>query len=485
MNLNIGNNMNAEEKVKAYDEALERAKIHYETTDSVSDMELLELIFPNIRENEDERIRQKFIKLVKMSSEVGGFALHKWEADEMLAWLEEQGKQKSIINVPTRDVILSIWDLGNEWKELTNGSISTEYGTQLDYIQKHWQESEYYLRAKQGEQKSSDKVEPKFKVGDWITNGACTIQITSVDDRYYWHDNDCVGGDIESIDKEYHLWSIQDAKDGDVLCDYHETYDNPLIFILKKFECVYFGLTRPSDYSSYCFLTASDRQRFKEGTYHHEHNIRPATKEQRTLLFQKMKEAAYEWDAENKELKKIEQKPACSDDKKLTDVNHEYFSELLENNDSEDINDYAYQVAYCMSHDWIEETATWDDVQKACKLGAKWQEKHGSSKDWNEEDETNSYHLKTLLENLAKDIKHEFRVISDNDRDKYTAWLESLKYRARSKQGWSEEDGCMLDTMEGWLDTLCEYLKDSSSEYIPDVESCINWLKSLKQKIGG
>ena len=33
----------------------------------------------------------------------------------------------------------------------------------------------------------------------------------------------------------------------------------------------------------------------------------PVTKEQRDLLFQKMNEAGYEWDAENKELKKIEQ----------------------------------------------------------------------------------------------------------------------------------------------------------------------------------
>ena len=37
-------------------------------------------------------------------------------------------------------------------------------------------------------------------------------------------------------------------------------------------------------------------------------NVYPATKEQRDLLFQKMKEAEYEWDADKKELKKIEQK---------------------------------------------------------------------------------------------------------------------------------------------------------------------------------
>ena len=70
-----------------------------------------------------------------------------------LLGFEKQGEQKFIINVPSRDVILSVWDLGNEWKELTNGNISTEYGTQLAYIQKHWHESEYYLKEKQGEQK--------------------------------------------------------------------------------------------------------------------------------------------------------------------------------------------------------------------------------------------------------------------------------------------------------------------------------------------
>ena len=43
----------------------------------------------------------------------------------------------------------------------------------------------------------------------------------------------------------------------------------------------------------------------------------PATKEQRDLLFQKMREAGYEWNEEKKELRKIEKqvpKPKWSDD---------------------------------------------------------------------------------------------------------------------------------------------------------------------------
>ena len=62
---------------------------------------------------------------------------------EHIAWLEKQCEQK-FSNIPSRETILAIWELGNDWKELTNGSISTEHGTRLEYIQKHWQESSYY-----------------------------------------------------------------------------------------------------------------------------------------------------------------------------------------------------------------------------------------------------------------------------------------------------------------------------------------------------
>ena len=43
---------------KKYKEALERAKNYYSTTDSVADTELIELIFPELKESEDERIRK-------------------------------------------------------------------------------------------------------------------------------------------------------------------------------------------------------------------------------------------------------------------------------------------------------------------------------------------------------------------------------------------------------------------------------------------
>lgn len=98
-----------------------------------------------------------------------------------LTWLEKQSKH-SILNVPSREVILAIWDLGYEWEELTNGCISTEYSTQLDYIQKHWEESEYYLREKQGEKPQGKSALEAVKE-EKVDNQNCVKSIDKVDPR--------------------------------------------------------------------------------------------------------------------------------------------------------------------------------------------------------------------------------------------------------------------------------------------------------------
>lgn len=242
---------------KAYKEALERAKnLRKDAIDMGENIraKLCEIIFPELQESEDERIRKRIIHALH------GDVLDMEETNKAIAWLK-----------------------------------------------------------KQGEQKTADKVEPKFKVGDWISGYYTNYKVTAINSKGYVVEG-TDGNKINILfenEKFHHLFTIADAKNGDVLCDCHEAYDNPLIFILKKFEHVDFGLVRPSDYSSYCYLTAGDIQRFKEGTYHHEHNIKPATKEQRDLLFQKMKEAGYEWDAEKKELKKIEEGKASFANRQL------------------------------------------------------------------------------------------------------------------------------------------------------------------------
>lgn len=102
----------------------------------------LKRIFPELQESEDEKIRKELIAIYSVGAKVNAKTGDIPDKD-IVAWLEKQGEQKSS-NIPSRETILAVWELGNDWKELTNGSISTEYGTQLEYIQKHWQESSYY-----------------------------------------------------------------------------------------------------------------------------------------------------------------------------------------------------------------------------------------------------------------------------------------------------------------------------------------------------
>ena len=91
-------------------------------------------------------------------------------------------------------------------------------------------------------------------------------------------------------------WTIQDAKDGDVIF-----YDSGWTCI---FKCIH-GIW----YSSYCFIT--DDGEFHTGYERHavdatiNGNVQRATKEQRNLLFQKMKEAGYKWNPQTKTLVKL------------------------------------------------------------------------------------------------------------------------------------------------------------------------------------
>lgn len=143
----------------------------------------------------------------------------------------------------------------------------------------------------------------KFKVEDWVVfnNSHNSIyQISEIRDSYYMltHTH---GGSMSlsfSQGKLIRPWTIEDAKDGDVLAT-----DNGWACIFKAFD----GWT----FSSYCFMDSQNW--FCEfGSEVHtpdsriNGNIHPATKEQRDLLFAKMKEAGYEWDAGKKVLKKIQ-----------------------------------------------------------------------------------------------------------------------------------------------------------------------------------
>lgn len=153
------------------------------------------------------------------------------------------------------------------------------------------------------------------KVGDWvaINNIYSEMCLSSplhiVDsDKTNYRVEDVNGNSgcpkIEYLTSHYHLWTMADAKDGDVLCLYE--CDVPkIIFILRGTP------KKPYVLNYYCYynITYPDFNfgSVKDGlVLNYETDvIKPATKEQREFLFQKMKEEGYKWDDENKKPIKI------------------------------------------------------------------------------------------------------------------------------------------------------------------------------------
>ena len=220
---------------------------------------------PELKQSEDERIRKAILWCIRtIEFELGCKDVLGLAIDKLKSWIEKQGKSKFESCIQEGDKI-----------------VTNDDGTRFNISQL----------------KRVAKKEPKFNVGDWVvreyTKYIITINqvvgVKRIDDEHFAYtldDETYFSGSWESY---YHLWTIKDAKDGDVLV--HNGYT----FIFKGIKN---GMVQAIDED---FDTHPVNYGESEVDDYH-----PATKEQRDLLFQKMKEAGYEWDVEKKELRKIE-----------------------------------------------------------------------------------------------------------------------------------------------------------------------------------
>ena len=161
-------------------------------------------------------------------------------------------------------------------------------------------------------------AEPKFKVGDWIISSVLgTALIMGVNDSNEYQLEDTDGKhkflSIDYVNHAYNKWTIQDAKDGDVIALSWLENENlwEKIIIFKK----YHSRGVKGVYSMPCvegygntFKNGKIVYTDKEVPYYSKTwtcNLHPATKEQRDLLFQKIKEAGYKWNTETKTLEKL------------------------------------------------------------------------------------------------------------------------------------------------------------------------------------
>ena len=162
--------------------------------------------------------------------------------------------------------------------------------------------------------KELKKIEPKFKIGDWVTDGVSTYQVYDISDNEYWLSAGEIAGKVDISD--YHLWTIQDAKEGDVLVN------GSNIFI--------FHFLNDTRLMGYCHVNIDDG-RFYDDLGKNEcfclidAVVTPATKEQRELLFEKIKETGHEWDTNKKELRKMEVANKESEDERIRKQILNYF----------------------------------------------------------------------------------------------------------------------------------------------------------------
>ena len=288
----------------------------------------LDTIIPELAESDGERIRKELIKVFSnrekylIDQSFGGITV-----SEAIAWLEKQGEKESDPRYENLEELLAADDIYQmsmndemvqEAKEKAVNALSGMCIGRLLGLEKQGEYKETLCEkckrehpshscqditelgrcAVEHEQKSDDKVEPKFKISDWIINNdkriAVPTQILEIEKYGYVTSRGYISFDIVKTD--YHLWTIQDANDGDVLAS------NGSIILFKEISN-----SARKDYKyiqSHCLVLAHSSDFYTGGSYNLDDRFHPATKEQRDKLEKAITEAGYKWDAEKKELKK-------------------------------------------------------------------------------------------------------------------------------------------------------------------------------------
>lgn len=421
---------------------------------------------PEVKESEDDKIRKEIIAYFKADwAEEEGITRPDW-----IAWLEKQ--ERKDYN-PYRVIIESIAEMceryshTKDWKDFYDNvkvkcKDAIEYDNKANHEKRGKQKSIIKMKTPEeslgidsdtyneivdaciyDEQKSADNIEPKFKVGDWVVREYTKDIITTnqvvdfkrIDDEHFGYTLDDETYFSGSWESSYHLWTIEDAKAGDVLVGNYGTF-----IFMGESNGGYCGVL-----SDNTFIRSTGNNEMTKG-------LHPATKEQRDSLLKALADAGWEFDFEKKELKGIEKKSVSITDEWIEDYwQHEKVINPYSHDKGEEIQfDHQSFVRFC---------------KKYCKKPAA----------WSEEDERMYRGLHNLI----------YSTSYCDSRKEFSDFLNSLKDRVQPKQGWSEEDEYNFNTIYHLLDLKKEiYKKQENREEFNRYDTLCKWLKSLKQKIG-
>lgn len=388
--------MNTEQKAKAYDKAVKEASIAYKDEDKHLKA-TLERIFPELKESEDERIRKAIMEFFELQDDNTTYSFI--PKKDILVWLEKQGTSnpKSALEA-WKAMRFEVYQQASGNRHGPNCSDDTTKMFSINDIDE--------IFEKICEQNPTDKVEPKFYEGEWVVTSYGKVnQVIAVDedgDGFTLDDYTYFGG---SWCDKYHLWTIQDAKDGDVLV----ASDGSIFLFAGVVDCAC---------KYYAVLTTFNEVKIKKevydsGYWETSRAVHPSTKEQRDALFTKIKEAGYEWDADKKELKIVDWSKHIKYNPNATSITEEKsdWNEKDEKIRQTIINEFEQcSEWYCSNGLTKEDCINWLNKQEHFKCADEDNEKINS--------------LCVLLDQLVS-----INVIGNEHSIEYKNWLKSLKER--------------------------------------------------------
>ena len=406
--------LSIEEKAQAYDNALQ--VLHkYDGANIMFSQDLKEEMFPELAELEDERIRKELLEHCKNQAKPYIQTRNKCpQIQSWITWLEKQGSKTNPYSGISFEYNGHIW-----------GMCARDNGVDILLDKQLFKHLE-----KQGEQKLANIVEPKFHEGDWAVSNldGKARQISEVHlneyNSYYVVNGKSVN--LEEYDRLHHLWTIQDAKDGDVLVN--QNGEMPFIFKECKNNHIYCycGYTNRKDIFFDRFVNSEGEELHWLNLYHEQ--VYPATKEQRDLLFQKMKEAGYEWDAGKKELKIIDwSKHRSEEDERMYRGLH----------------NLIYSTQYC---DLRKELA---DFLNSLKDRVQQQPKQ----EWSEADERNASYICAALDCYDRLREDRNNTNGQEDLDKARNWLYNRLKSLKPQNTWKPSDG-QMERLKGTINSL-------------------------------
>lgn len=264
-------------------------------------------------------------------------------------------------------------------------------------------------------------IKPKFNERDWVVdeedNSIHQIKLAIENVTYGGFSYDLTdNGYFPYTKSNYHLWTIKDAKDGDIVVvpSIEGSEHSEQIFIFKEIKNRDYVKNVVEYYCKVCDNEFYVNERGFMG-YSDDYFV-PATKEQKDLLFQKMKETGYKWDEQNKKLIKYTDLDGAdkNEDPSLFD-NYDPYKVAIQ-----------YILETCYEYGDLIDQDTYgadfyDEIINKCNNAIEYDNKHPKKKSLNVDDLSNIQSITKILNNAKK------YYCNDDEIVRGIEWVNSLK----------------------------------------------------------